>query len=192
MPQPSGGLPVDSQFNPDLVAADIAKRYLFSLKVFAAKRLGDGVAAEDAAQETLRRVMEALREGRIRDLQALPSYTFETARHVCQQVLRERHRTLESIAPATDVDSVPSGDEDPLAALVSAERANEVRRALAALEPADRELIRMSYVDGDSAEAIAARLGLTAVNVRVRRHRILRRLATSLRVTFAAESGLGE
>ena len=71
---------------PDALAADVAVRYRERLILFAARRLKNRAAAEDAAQETLRRVLDALRQGRVRDLQALPAFTFETARHVCQHM----------------------------------------------------------------------------------------------------------
>lgn len=174
-----------SQVDPDLLVAELATRYLSRLRLFAARRLGDAAAAEDVAQETLRRVLEALRQGRVRDLQALPSYTFETARHLCQHAMRSRRRSdaaLNDLIPGTS-----SGQPvDPLTALVSAERVTALRRALATLDSSDRDLIRMSFVDGLSADEIGESLGLTAGNVRVRRHRILRRLDELLTVMFTS------
>ena len=39
--------------------------------------------AEDVAQETLRRVLAALEAGRVANLEALPGFVFQTARHLC-------------------------------------------------------------------------------------------------------------
>jgi len=183
MSDPSG-----SAVDRDLLA-DIATRYHHRLRLFALRRLGDAAAAEDVAQETLRRVFEALQQGRVRDLQALPSYTFETARHICQHAIRDRNRVERSRAPFEALDGTPADTPNPLSALITAEREADVRRALTALDPKDRALIWMSFIEGVSAERIAERLGLTAVNVRVRRHRILRRIVAGLSVTSGPRKG---
>ena len=178
MLQPAGG-----RSDPDTLAAEIAERYLPRLRMFALRRVGVLADAEDAAQETLRRVLVALREGRVIDLQALPAYVFETARHVCAHQARHHHRTERAHAGLSDLVAAHSPERDPLSTRISAERVQAVREALATLTPDDRELLRLTYVEGLSAELIAGRLGLTAVNVRVRRHRLQRDLAGRLRVT---------
>jgi len=169
----------------DSLAADVTERYLSQLRVFALRRLREVAAAEDAAQETLRRVLVALREGRVLDLQALPAYVFETARHVCAHHVRRERRSERVHATSHEIRSSSTSHEDPLTALISSERARELRAVLAQLAPQDRELLRLTYVEGLSAELIAARLALTPGNVRVRRHRLQRDLARRLRVTPA-------
>src|SRR5882672_1553574 len=177
MSDPSG-----SAVDQDLLA-DLATRYHHRLRLFAMRRLDDATAAEDVAQETLRRVFEALQQGRVRDLQALPSYTFETARHICQHAIRDRDRVERSRASFETLDGTPAELPNPLAVLIAGEREAGIRRQLATLDVNDRALIWMSFVEGLSADVIAERLGLTAVNVRVRRHRILRRIGARLGVT---------
>jgi RNA polymerase sigma factor (sigma-70 family) len=171
------------------VLADIVSRYHHRLRLFAMRRLADAVAAEDAAQETLRRVLEALKQGRVRDLQALPSYTFETARHVCQHVIRDRDRAERFTAPFDALEGAPAQTPGPLTTLIAREREAHIRHALSELDETDRVLIWMSFVEGLSAEVIAERLGLTAVNVRVKRHRILRRIGARLGVTSGSPPG---
>ena len=183
MSDPSG-----SAIDWDLLA-DIVTRYHHRLRLFAMRRLGDPAAAEDVAQETLRRVLEALKQGRVRDLQALPSYTFETARHVCQHLLRDRERVERSHAPLDSLEGAAAETPGPLTTLLTREREAHIRHAVSELDEKDRALIWMSFVEGLSAEAIAERLGLTAVNVRVRRHRILRRIGARLGVTSRPPKG---
>jgi RNA polymerase sigma-70 factor (ECF subfamily) len=178
--------PSDARADADALAADIAERYLPRLRMFALRRLRVLAEAEDAAQETLRRVLIALREGRVTDIQALPAYVFETARHICAHHIRHVQRTERAHSRLADTDPVPSSTADPLSTLISSERLRQVRAALAELAPADRELLRLTYVEGLTAEAIAARLALTTVNVRVRRHRLQKQLARTLGVTPAA------
>jgi len=156
---------------PTVDEAALAAHYLPRLRLFATRRLGDVSHGEDAAQESVRRVLVALRERRVRDLQALPAYVFEVARHVCAEQLRVRQRNPQADL-ADVIERVPSGQPDPLSGLISEERLDLVRRALADLPADDRELLRLTYEEELSSEQIGARLGLSAVNVRVRRHRI--------------------
>lgn len=158
----------------------LAEHYFPRLRIFATRRLGDAAAGEDAAQETLRRVFIALREGRVRDLQALPAYIFEVARHVCFHHVRASRRVAHIQVPLSDVETVPATEHDPLATLISAERVQLVRTALGVLSEEDRELLRLTYVEGLTAEQIGERLGLSAGNVRVRRHRAKQLLKASV------------
>ncbi|MBK5186847.1 MAG: hypothetical protein JJD97_01310, partial [Gemmatimonadaceae bacterium] len=103
------------------------------LRFFAARRLGNVTAAEDVAQETLRRVLIAMREHRIADLAALPGFVFETARHICQHLQRTAGRE-ERAMERLRLDGPDSHRGDVLAALVSEERRATVQRALASLD----------------------------------------------------------
>ncbi len=149
------------------------------LRFFAARRLGNVTAAEDVAQETLRRVLIAMREERIADLAALPGFVFETARHICQHLQRtagREARAMERLSLA-EPDAQPG---DALVALVTEERHAAVHRALSALDDADRELLRLAYWQQLATEALARHFITTPGAVRVRKHRALRRLAALL------------
>ena len=119
-------------------------------------------------------------------------------------VLRLRDCPESSASMESRTGIAPSGLRDNLDALEgqapadarSVDRPHRTRargphpsRARWELEEKDRALIWMSFVEGLSAEVIAERLGLTAVNVRVRRHRILRRIGARLGVTFGSPEG---
>jgi RNA polymerase sigma-70 factor (ECF subfamily) len=157
--------------------ADVADRFRERLRLFAARRVNDAAAAEDVAQETLRRVVDALRAGRVANPAAFPAFVFETARHICLQQYRSAGREGRALHRLHDEsDAHGQATPDPLAALVSEERANRVREALEGLSASDRELLRMLYHGEMQTADVATRLGLTPEAVRVRRHRALRRL----------------
>lgn len=161
-------------------AGDLAERFGERLRLFALRRVRDAATAEDVAQETLRRVADALRAGRVANLDALPGFVFQTGRHVCleqQRAAGREERALRRLGASSDETApVP----DALAMLIGEERRVAVRRALAALDDDDRTLLRQVYFDQlDSAE-MARRLGVTAGAFRVRKHRALRRLAVLL------------
>jgi RNA polymerase sigma-70 factor (ECF subfamily) len=171
---------------PDELASELTARFWDRLRFFAMRRLRDAALAEDVAQETLRRTLEALRARRIEKPEALPSFLFETARHVCMHRTRSSGREARAFQRvAADGEEDPSAASDPLAGLISEERREQVRRSLERLDPDDRRLLTMSYEEALGAEEIGQRLGITAGAVRVRRHRALARLAEIMGVTKA-------
>ncbi|MEX1245658.1 MAG: sigma-70 family RNA polymerase sigma factor [Thermoanaerobaculia bacterium] len=176
---------------PDELAAELTARFWDRIRFFAMRRLRDMALAEDVAQETLRRTLEALRAGRIEKPEALPSFLFETARHVCMHKTRSAGReakAFQRFAADSEEDSSPSAD--PLSGLISEERREQVRRCLAQLDETDRRLLALSYEEALGAEEIGVRLGITAGAVRVRRHRALGKLAELMGVTKSRERGL--
>lgn len=161
-------------------AADLAERFGERLRLFALRRVRDAAAAEDVAQETLRRVADALRAGRVANLDALPGFVFQTGRHVClerQRAAGREERALRRLGAST-VEAAPA--PDALAMLIGEERRVAVHRALSALDPDDRALLRQVYFDQLDSAQIAHRLGVTAGAFRVRKHRALRRLGALL------------
>jgi RNA polymerase sigma-70 factor (ECF subfamily) len=161
------------------VTAELHERYWKRLCIFAARRLRDRSAAEDVAQETLRRVIEALRENKVEKLEALPSFVFQTARNICLHHGRSARRQEGALIRFRGGLS-SSADDDPLLTLVDESRAEAVRRAMQELDDDDRELLRVLYVDDLKSSEIARRLGIDPGTLRVRKHRALKRLAEIL------------
>jgi RNA polymerase sigma-70 factor (ECF subfamily) len=162
----------------EAIERDLAPRFRERLRVFATRRLGDAALAEDLAQEVLRRVTEALRGGRVENLEALPGFVFQTATHLCLHHYRSRGRETRALArlsePGTEAGA---GEPTALDRLVSGETRTAVRRALDQLTAVDRDLLRRIYFDDEDGAEIATRLGITAGALRVRKHRALTRLA---------------
>lgn len=156
--------------------------YRARLRVFAARRLHDWSAAEDVAQETLGRVLEALREGRVQNRDALPGYIFQTALRLCLHRIRSAGRERRALARFGSTDGAASSAESPLAAVISSEERSKVVAALQSLGAEDRNVLELTFRDElDSAE-IGRRIGASAGAVCVRRHRAIRRLARLLGV----------
>ena len=180
--------PVEGQstpLSPDDWAAQLATQYSSRLRVFAARRLRDRSAADDVVQETLRRVLEAIRADRIRDVNAIVGFVFETARHVCMQRGRSASRessAMDRLAQTPQL-AIRERAPDPLTDLINEEQCSAVRKALTHLDDEDRQLIRWSYVESVDSAEIGRRLGITAGAARARRHRALEKLAEILDVT---------
>ena len=158
---------------------DLAARFWDRVRMFALRRVRDAAAAEDIAQEVIRRVTEALRAGRIEEPAALPGYVFRTALFVCLHHGRSagrEARALDRFARG----SGPQSPDDALTLLISAERRAAVRVALERLAADDRELLRLVYFEQLDSTTLAQRLGVTPEALRVRKHRALRRLSQAL------------
>jgi RNA polymerase sigma-70 factor, ECF subfamily len=167
---------------------ELVRRFWDRVRLFALRRTGDAAAAEDVAQETLRRVIDALRSDRVLNVAALPGFVFQTARHVCLHYGRSAQRegrAMERLSRAGD------GPEraDALTSLVTAERCASVRRALVRLPDPDRALLAALYYEQLDPGEAAARLGLTGGALRVRKHRALKRLGELLGRNESGGSG---
>ncbi len=158
------------------IAAAVSDEYWSRVRLFAARQLRDATDAEDVAQETMKIVLEALGRGTIHDVQALPGFVFQTAKHLCLKRMRSQRRGNAALARLGSVEIDPTADS--LSSLIAAERMQHLREAMAALPETDRLLLQLFYVEGFSAEEVALRLSITAVAARVRKHRLIARLSS--------------
>ena len=159
---------------------ELAERFWDRIRHFACRRLGDATQAEDVAQETLRRVATALSAGGVDNLEALPGFVFQTARHICQQHQRSLGREARALARLHG--GRPSAaDPDALTLLITDERRHAVRAALERLPADEQDLLRRIYYHEEDVAAIAAHLGVTPGALRVRKHRLLKGLRELLR-----------
>ena len=159
--------------------AGLVRQFRERLRLFALRRLRDSAAAEDVAQETLRRVVEACRAGRLENPSALPAFLFQTANHICLQHFRSSGREGRALLRLGGEDP-QNLDPHPLASLIGDERRAAVREALKQLSAEDRHLLRMMYYEDMDRGVLAQQLGVTAGALRVRKHRVLARLAALL------------
>lgn len=177
----SGSAPRPPQAGePSVAEKELTARYWDRVRLVALRRLRDPSAAEDVAQEVIRLVTEALRAGRVDNLEALPGYVFRTAQNLCLQRFRSAGREAKALDRLGTQPGPDHPGGDPLIALISEERRGLVRRAMGDLVPADRELLTLLYFQEVDSAAAAGRLGVTPEALRVRKHRALRRLAALL------------
>ncbi|HXV87454.1 MAG TPA: sigma-70 family RNA polymerase sigma factor [Gemmatimonadales bacterium] len=165
--------------SPHRSESELAHRFWDRIRLFALRRLRDPSAAEDVAQEVLRRVLEALRADRLRSHAALPGFVFQTAHHVVLQQYRGSGREVRALQRLHTASERETGT-DVLSSLISEERRVAVRAALARMEPDDRDLLAWFYQEHTDPAEIARRLAVTPGALRVRKHRALKRLADLL------------
>lgn len=180
---------------PELAGCPMLEdRFLARLRCFATRWLGNAEAGEDAAQEALRRMLEAVAEGRVRQKVALPAFAYQTVRHVCLHYRRSAKREQRALARYGAEPLLDDPGPGPLQELVSDERKAEVQGALAAMDEEDRQLLIALYVQEQSPRELAATLKLSDGALRTRKHRALKclgqRLAESGAVTADDERAL--
>ena len=134
-------------------------------------RTRDPEIARDLTQDVLFAVVTALRRGDLRESERLASFVYGTARNVINNYLRDQSRAprLQPLDAASKVPCSPMSPDD-------GERIGIVRRALAALDSIDRQIMMLTLVHGLKPGEIAIRLGLTGEVVRTRKSRALKKV----------------
>ena len=135
-----------------------------ALRAFLSRRFSSLPDHDDLVQETYTRLL------RIPDRERLvhaKAFLFTTARNVAIDHFRRTQRA--PVEPFDEADEIAMLDSAPSAAemLDRAERHEAMVAALDTLPERCREVMLLRYVDGFSAQEIAAHLGLAAATVRV-------------------------
>lgn len=156
----------------------LCRRFAPRIELYGLKHLKAPAAAQDLAQQVMLKVIEALRAGRVEDLENVSAFIFGTCRHVSwdMQRSRGRERKIEQATAllATDIEPPLHSERDVL----------RLYHCLGALPEREAMVLRMSFMEDRAAEEIAGRLELSAGNVRVIRCRALAKVAACM--------GLGE
>jgi RNA polymerase sigma-70 factor (ECF subfamily) len=95
----------------------------------------------------------------------------------------------DAVAPRSEPVAASTATNDPEIALEIGWLSAEVDRALAAMPPVEREVIRLAYYDELSQSEIAARLSWPLGTVKTRTRRALGRLRETLAVTLDETNG---
>ncbi len=164
----------------------LARTFGPRIYVMALARTGDPDAAQDLSQSTLVEILLALRKGQLRDREKLAGFVWGTTRNVINYYLRGR-----SQAPRSEPlrDDTPGTNRAPGHALETEERLALVRRAVARLDSADRQILRMTLIDGWEPAEIASRLGLSSEVVRQRKSRAIKRVIEVIKDLSRSQGG---
>mgnify|MGYP000925359281 CR=1 FL=1 len=142
--------------------------------MFVHVRTGDRALAEDVAQDVLIAVLRAVQAGQLRDPKSLPGFVFGVARNQLATALRARARAKED--PLEEADTLVTHPID----VVKRDARERLHRAIAELDPLDRQILRLTLEGGHSLSAIADHLGLSHDAVRQRKSRAMKKLTTRL------------
>jgi RNA polymerase sigma-70 factor (ECF subfamily) len=143
------------------------------VRAMALARTRDADLSRDLTQETLVALLQAFRKGQVRDHGKVAGFVAGVARNVInnhrRRTLRHPESQLDEHTP--DVPAPPAEDD-----VDAEERRRLMTAALAALGPADREVLLLTLVDGLKPGEIATRIGVTADVARTRKSRALKRI----------------
>ena len=137
---------------------------------------GDAGRADDVLQQTFEAVW---RKAKLYDRRrANPAaWIFAIARNArIDSIRRERRPEFDPQDPAFRPDPAPEGEQ----ALAAGQRAEAVRSALSALSDEQREVLWLSFYEGETYAQIAIRLGLPLGTVKSRARLAFQRLRRSL------------
>lgn len=153
-------------------------RYIFA-------RLGDRQEAEDLASETFVRALGSLDRFEERGL-PMEAWLFRIAHNLLVDHIRKRSR-----AERVPLDGIPvRSDADPAEDAQTSEQIERLRRAMARLSPAQREVIGLRFYSGLSSEECARILNKKPGAVREMQSAALKTLRRALAQEFQGEQGI--
>jgi len=141
-----------------------------ALRAYAAHALGDRALADDVVQESCLRLLRM--PNAPDDPDELRRLAFRIASNVMNDEWRRRGRLARAAAAQAPEAITPSPDYA---------RRLDMLRVFARLEPRQRQMMWLAYVEGENHAAIAATLGLREGSVKVLLHRARRKLASLMK-----------
>lgn len=156
---------------------DVYRHYGRLVFAVALRMLGDRHLAEDATQQTFVRAWRAA--STFESGKDMAPWLATIARNVAIDMQRSDARR-----PATSLEVAPASDPALVSAPPSAEAVWEtwqVRAAIDALQPEERDVVRLQHLEGYSHSEIAEKLGVAVGTVKSRSFRAHQHLASRLR-----------
>jgi len=156
--------------------AEIYDRWSPGLYRYSLRLLGDNILAEECVADTFSRFLQILRDGRGPD-DFLQAYLYRTAHNWITD--HYRRKPTVSIRLEDDLTADSRDGPDQVAAKIMEQQ--ELRAALMALTPDQRQVIVLKYVEGWNNEAIAVAVKKPVGAVKSLQHRALESLRRTLR-----------
>lgn len=158
----------------DEAFARLVERYsglVYSIIVRIANRQEE---AEELTQDVFLKVYKSLKgyKGDCRFSTWLYRIAYNTAVSAC----RKRHEELIGIDETTLANVTEEEVDDALNRTDNSEMLERLDRAVNKLEAGDRAIITLFYMDGHSIEEVAEITGLSAANIKIKLHRIRKKL----------------
>ncbi len=170
---------VETSSNHDLVskiqqgdsAAEAALYEKFAPRIYflALSELHSKDDAEDIRAETFLRVIQALREGKLRSADSLPSFIVGFALNIIREHMRHKYKTDSLEDYEYDVASEGSLEN----VFLDAETSRAIEAAVQKLKPREQEFLRLYYYEELPKEEISARLGIKEERLRLLKSRTL-------------------
>ena len=170
-------IPIDSDLvvgveQGDKFAEDqIYRKYSDRLYFLALSELHSREDAEDVRSETFIRVIQAVRQGKLRKPEALGSFVVGIALNVIRELRRQRF----GVESLEDNDLNVPVEASPEKAFLDQEVSSSIAETVKHLKPREREFLRMYYYEELPLPTIAAALGIKLERLRLIKSRTLQR-----------------
>ncbi len=125
--------------------------------------------AEDVRAETFLRVIQALRQDKLRSADSLPSFIVGITLNVIRELVRQKYRA-DSLE---DYEYDVASDDSLEAAFLDAETGRALEEAARQLKPREQQFLRMYYYEELPKEEIARKLGIKVERLRLIKSRAL-------------------
>jgi RNA polymerase sigma-70 factor, ECF subfamily len=155
--------------------ATLVEHFTPRVRAMMMARTRDADLARDLTQDTLIALLQALRQGQLREHDRLAAFAHGIARNVVNNFFRSRQRDpVNQPLPDDLAVAAPVEDHDERERLVL------LQQGLADLSDGDRQILQMTLADGLKPGEIAEKLGLTSEVVRARKSRAQKRIVAVL------------
>lgn len=154
-----------------LAEGALYEKYSDRLYFLALSELHSREDAEDVRAETFIRVLQALRQGKLRKPESLSSFMVGIALNVIRESRRGRLGT-ESL---TDRELNLAGEASPEAVFLNQEVSRSIAETAKQLKPRERKFLRMYYYEELPKQEIARALGVKEERLRLIKSRTLKR-----------------
>jgi RNA polymerase sigma-70 factor, ECF subfamily len=157
--------------------AELFHRMAPRIRLYGLRHLRDVQASEDLTQNVLITIIEALRQGRLREPEKLASFVLGTCRMTILDLRRgaqRKERLLEQFGPGL------IGSSESIRPRLDQER---LARCVENLNERERSVVVMTFYNEQTSADVSSFLGISEANVRVIRHRAIRQLRDCMGVT---------
>ena len=145
--------------------------YRRPIQAIATAKTGDPDAAQDICQDVLIAVLAAIEPNQIREPDKLSAYVQGVARN-----LINKFRCTRATRRETDIDLIEIPGVNLLDEVEAKERQRLVVSVLRGFSALDQQILLLSWVDGDTLEDIARKLGISHAAARKRKSRMVSKL----------------
>ena len=154
-------------------AAEAALYERFSARVYflALGELRSKEDAEDVRAETFLRVIQSLRQGKLRSPDSLPSFVLGIALNVIREQTRLRQKARQLDGGELEI---ACEQPSPESIFLDEEAARAVREVAGELKPREREFLRLYFYEELPKEEIARALGIKEERLRLIKSRALK------------------
>jgi len=149
--------------------AEMCRRMAPRIRLYGLRHLRSAPTADDLVQQVLLKVLEALRNARLREPDKLAQFVLGTCRMTVLDLRRSSQRQEELLA-------MYGGELAPVQPPMPGLDDRQLARCVQALKERERSVVVMTFYDDHTAAETARALETSEANVRVIRHRAVRQL----------------